>query len=138
MKFSQYVEKGKAKKWLESGHDWIVDEDGYIDIFATCEGTHNGPACKRCGYAVCWHCVKNPAPCKYGGQQMTDPKLLRDIMAANERIRQRTLARLEWLQDWSQQECAEFDRLLDKYDERKRAQFDLDMAAENAQRARDI
>ena len=38
-------------------HDWARNEDGSIDFFATENGYHNGPLCRRCYYDFCKHCV---------------------------------------------------------------------------------
>ena len=40
-------------------HDWYRDEDGKIDEFALDTDYHNGPMCKRCGYAFCMYCDPN-------------------------------------------------------------------------------
>lgn len=37
-------------------HDWILDEDGEIDVWQLSTGYHNGPRCYRCGEAFCEHC----------------------------------------------------------------------------------
>lgn len=37
-------------------HDWMLDEDGKIDMWASESGFHNGPMCKRCYHSVCVHC----------------------------------------------------------------------------------
>lgn len=42
------------------GHEWAVDEDGEIDIFAFEIGMHNGPQCVKCGYGFCHHCHELP------------------------------------------------------------------------------
>ncbi len=37
-------------------HDWYMD-DGEIDTWRYMQGEyHNGPECKRCGFAFCHHC----------------------------------------------------------------------------------
>lgn len=40
-------------------HDWELDEDGEIDIFAMENGFHNGPRCRRCYHSPCVHCTPN-------------------------------------------------------------------------------
>ena len=40
-------------------HDWARNKDGSIDEFATENGYHNGPLCRRCYYAFCEHCVND-------------------------------------------------------------------------------
>lgn len=40
-------------------HEWILDEDGEIDMWQLESGFHNGPACSRCGYSYCEHCHYN-------------------------------------------------------------------------------
>ena len=40
----------------ELKHDWYTDEDGDIDIFRLDYGIHNGPQCRRCHEAFCYHC----------------------------------------------------------------------------------
>ena len=62
MKFSTTNEK--TKRFMASGHQWITDDDGTVDIFAHSHGeTHNGPVCENCGYRKCWHCNPNPSKC---------------------------------------------------------------------------
>lgn len=40
-------------------HEWYLDENGEIDMFAYQEDYHNGPVCKNCGYFYCEHCDEN-------------------------------------------------------------------------------
>lgn len=56
----------KEEMYLNSGHVWKEDEDGFIDIFAMSEGYHNGPVCSVCDYSPCWHCdpIPNTSDCK--------------------------------------------------------------------------
>ena len=37
-------------------HDWRLTDEGEIDTFASEEGFHNGPLCKRCYHSFCVHC----------------------------------------------------------------------------------
>lgn len=37
-------------------HDWKLDEDGEIDLWAMSVGYCNGPVCKRCHTSVCEIC----------------------------------------------------------------------------------
>ena len=46
-------------------HDWKLDDDGEVDVFAFYEGYHNGPVCLRCGETFCKHCVSP--------ERMTEP-----------------------------------------------------------------
>lgn len=40
-----------------TGHEWVLDEDGRVDIFAFEAGDHhNGPHCTRCDEGFCHHC----------------------------------------------------------------------------------
>lgn len=40
-------------------HDWKLDKNGEIDMWAMESGYHNGPMCKRCYHSVCVHCEPN-------------------------------------------------------------------------------
>ena len=63
-KFPDYFGNGRKKQKIEryqrSGHKWLEDEDGEVDIFAHATGTCNGPTCSVCGYSPCWHCKPEP------------------------------------------------------------------------------
>ena len=37
-------------------HDWKLDKNGEIDMWALSVGYCNGPMCKRCHTSVCEHC----------------------------------------------------------------------------------
>lgn len=37
-------------------HDWVLDQDGDIDIWQLEMDPHNGPRCLRCDRAFCEHC----------------------------------------------------------------------------------
>ena len=40
-----------------NGHEWVLEDDGTVDIFAHESGDHhNGPRCTRCGQGFCHHC----------------------------------------------------------------------------------
>ena len=65
-----YLPKGqkldkKQKAYLNSGHVWETDKQGFIHIFAgkVHQDPHNGPRCKKCGYNPCWHCEPVPKKC---------------------------------------------------------------------------
>lgn len=45
-------------------HDFALDEDGEVDLFAMHSSFHNGPRCLRCDVTFCKHC--HP-------EQMTEP-----------------------------------------------------------------
>ena len=48
-------------------HDWKLDEDNEIDLWAWESGYHAGPACIRCGKCPCCYCETkeewNKGPC---------------------------------------------------------------------------
>jgi len=51
----------KAYVTETKGHEWKIDEDGEIDIFAyNPHDPHNGPECVKCGYGFCHHCQELP------------------------------------------------------------------------------
>lgn len=37
-------------------HDWVLNEDGEVDMFAHEREFHIGPSCKRCYHSFCIHC----------------------------------------------------------------------------------
>lgn len=37
-------------------HEWLLDEDGEVDIFGFDAPGHNGPHCTRCDEGFCHHC----------------------------------------------------------------------------------
>lgn len=45
-------------------HDWELDEDGEIDMFALDFDFHNGPRCRRCHHSFCMHCYPDWADLK--------------------------------------------------------------------------
>lgn len=62
-KFYTNCVSSKDRLYIESGHTWEEDEDGFINIMASAEGIHNGPKCTKCGYEPCWHCEPIPQKC---------------------------------------------------------------------------
>ena len=48
-------------------HDWELDKDGNIDLWAWESGYHAGPMCKRCAATPCCYCETeeewNKGPC---------------------------------------------------------------------------
>lgn len=55
---------GTQRAYMENprGHTWLLDEDGFPDIFGfevdPYEGTpHNGMLCTTCGAIFCHHCL---------------------------------------------------------------------------------
>jgi len=43
------------RKFRAQGHK-PIKVGGYINIFVTDSGYHNGPGCTKCGWTACWHC----------------------------------------------------------------------------------
>jgi len=64
-------------------HDWHLDENGDIDMFAMEYENHNGPSCKRCGYSYCHHCQDGPdRPCEIHVPEYTNSLILMwDVVA---------------------------------------------------------
>ena len=53
-------ENSKSEEWANAmkaqGHEPVVDDHG-LNFFAYEDGHHNGPACSKCGWSCCWHCL---------------------------------------------------------------------------------
>lgn len=58
-KYTSYDEYRRAwwSAFREAGHEPVLDSEGEPDIFALELGHCNGPQCRKCLDAWCWHCV---------------------------------------------------------------------------------
>jgi DNA primase catalytic subunit len=46
----------------ESGHKWLKDEDGEVNMWVLDMDYHNGPYCEACEQSFCEHCEDNMYP----------------------------------------------------------------------------